>query len=368
MVDVQVKSEPTTYNPFTRDSFFRDLALTSLRPGEPDAAGARDRLARHEVEQRTNLRVVAGTGGEFAPPLWVIEQFATIARAGRVIADLVPNFELPAGVSEIHIPTITTGASAQIQPQNGAATSDTDMVTADVPNTTVATIAGDEDVTQQLFDRTPAPGLDAIVYTALSRAYNESLEQELTFGTSATGRLTGITQVTGRQTDVSGSSVSVTQATGVPQIKPLVGQAMAAIGNNRKIPADSLVLAPRRWAWIASDVSEVPVVQTWPLAGSPSVGQEPSGPIAAMSISGLPAYQSGACMSGAITASDVLLVFRSDDAYLYESVPHFAVMENPLSGSLRVRLQLRRYVAFPILRPAGFCTVTALPAPTNFGA
>jgi hypothetical protein len=73
-------------------------------------------------------------------------------------------------------------------------------------------------------------------------------------------------------------------------------------------------------------------------------------------------------MSGAATASDVAIVLRWTDMLLYESAPKFMISENPLSGTLRVRLQMHRYVAFPILRPGGIAVVTALPAPTAFGA
>lgn len=370
---ISVKREPLTYEPHTQVSFFQDLATAQLRPGEADQARARLAAHRHEleVERRVNPRAVLGQGGEFDPPLWAITQFATAARSGRVIADLVRNLELPAGVNSVHVPLLTTSANAAVQSADGTQAPSVDQVTADVAgNTRVTTIAGDVDVSQQLFDWVPTPGYDGIVYVDLMRTYNQTLEQQLTFGTGLAGQQTGVTQITGRQTDISGSGVSVTQATGVPQIKPLIGQAMAVIGNNRKLQADNMVLAPRRWAWIVSDVSEVPIVQTIPFDWDafPMVGADQAVKTTAMGIAGLPAWQSGACMSGAATATDVAVVFRSTDMLLYESTPKFATMPNPLSGTLSIRLQLRKYVAFPILRPGGICCVTALPAPTAFGA
>lgn len=370
--ELRVRSEPLTYREDVRESFFRDYAVVQLRKTDPTAAAARTRLERHQremdVELRTNPRTALGLGGEFTPPLWAIDKFATAARAGRVISDLVPNMYLPAGVSSINIPVESTSASATIQADQGTAASTVDQVTANTSGSTIATIAGNVDASQQLFDRAPDPGYDAIVLVDLTRSYHANLEKQLTFGTGINGQLTGVTQVSGRQSDVSGGSTSVVQATGVATLKPLIGQAMAAVGNNRLLPVDNLVLAPRRWAWIVSDVSEVPQTQSWPLPGFPSVGADQSVTTLPMAFSGLPAYQSAACMSGAITATDVAVVFRSSDMLLYESDPYFIAMENPLSGTMRVRLQLHRYVAFPILRPAGICCVTALPAPTAFGA
>lgn len=370
---IDVVSEPLTYREDVLHSFFADLARTNLRRTEPGFDAAAGRLDRHraemDVEKRLNPRASLGFGGEFSPPLWVIDKFATPARAGRVIADLVQNMYLPAGVHEVHVPVLTTGATETVQGVDGVPASETDQITGDVAgNKTVVTIAGDVDAAQQLFDLTPMPGYDGLVYTDLNRAYNEALERQLTAGTGTNGQLTGVAVITGRQSDVAGSGVSVTQATGVPQIKPLIGQAMAAVGNNRKLPVTQLIMAPRRWAWIASDVSEIAQTQIWPLPGYQTVGEGQLGPIDAQPFAGLPTYQSAACMSGAITATDVAIVLRYTDMYLYESDPYFVTMENPLSGTLEVRLQLRKYVSFPIVRPAGICCVTALPAPTAFGA
>lgn len=363
-------TEQLTYNEQTTDSFFVDLAR-SRRQGDPNGFDARNRLTQHrkemDVENRTNPRAALGTGGEFTPPLWVIDKFATPARAGRVIADLVPNVHLPKGVQQVNIPVVSTGAGAGVQSIDGATATETDQVTADVAgNKNVVTVSGNIDASQQLFDQTPAPGYDGIAYLDLNRAYNEQLERQLTSGSGINGQLTGVTLITGRQTDISGSSTSVVQATGVATLKPLVGQAMAIVGNNRKVPVDNLVLAPRRWAWIATDVSEIAQTQIRPLPGYPTVGDDQ--PVGAQVFAGLPTYQSASCMTGAATAVDTIIAFRSTDMYLYESDPYFVTMENPLSGTLEIRLQLRKYVAFPIVRPAGIACVINLPAPTAFGA
>ena len=54
---------------------------------------ARARLGRHahefDVESRANPSTTAGTGGEFAPPVWLIPLFAPSAAGGRIIADLI---------------------------------------------------------------------------------------------------------------------------------------------------------------------------------------------------------------------------------------------------------------------------------------
>jgi hypothetical protein len=100
---VQVRSEPLTYERESRNSYLRDLANANA-PGE---AGSRDpaitdRLQRHAVEMRTIAETRAdmtrtdGAGGEFVPPLWLVDQYLPLARAGRVFADLCRGMPLPA--------------------------------------------------------------------------------------------------------------------------------------------------------------------------------------------------------------------------------------------------------------------------------
>ncbi len=48
-------------------------------------------------EQRANPSRTPGLGGEFVPPLWLIEDFIPFPRAGRTVAPLCRNMELPAG-------------------------------------------------------------------------------------------------------------------------------------------------------------------------------------------------------------------------------------------------------------------------------
>jgi len=359
---VYVGHEPLTYERHKQASFFQDLATARYRNFGP----AMERLDRHraemDVELRINPRAVLGTGGEFTPPLWLIGDVSFPARAGRVLGDLIPNFELPAGFSSVHMPKITTGADAGIQPLEGDPVVNVDEVTADV-SSPVVTIAGDADASQQLLDLTPPPGYDAIVYGDLSRAYNANLEAQLISGTGTNGQLTGLTNVSGIST-ITYTDASPTFA----EMWPMIGESLAAIGNNRKLPAEVILMAPRRWAWIASslDSSLRPIVSPgnagphgpdYPMAG----GTWPVGPIA-----GRPVYEDGAIPAG--SSADLIISCRPSDMVLFESVPHFSVLTNPTSGTLGVRLQLRRYVACNVQKPTAISVVTGtgLAAPNGY--
>src|SRR5690349_21785972 len=85
-------------------SFFRDLATSQLN--QAGATEARARLAASQETRAGDMTSVAGAGGEFAPPLWLVEDFVALARAGRVTADLCTNQTLPSGVSSVNLPKV----------------------------------------------------------------------------------------------------------------------------------------------------------------------------------------------------------------------------------------------------------------------
>jgi HK97 family phage major capsid protein len=355
-----VAREAATYRPDGPHSFFADLGAVH-RGQDFDAA---QRLFCHEqetgaIETRTNPNTTAGTGGEFAPPLWVIERFQTVARAGRVLGDLVNKLVLPPGVSSINWPILTTGADAEIQPEDADPVTEVDEVTSSAVNPDVVTIAGESDASQQLFDLTPSPGYDGIVYADLSRAYSANLEKQLLAGTGTNGQLTGVQNVTGRNADVIGIS-----ATSVSVTYNVMGKAIASVGNARLLPAEYLLMAPRRWAWLTSQVDDSHRPIEAPSSPHPNASPVAGGVSPVGRILGKPVYEDGAIPAG--TSADVIVALRPSDLWLYESTPRLAVDQTVLAGSLQVRLQLRRYVSFQLPYPTAAATVTGIPAPAGY--
>ena len=103
----KVVREAKTYEERGDHSFVRDMISANLR-GDRDAW---QRLYRHQSEAQVELRDINrtdGTGGDFVPPLYLINEYAEFARAQRVGANLVTNMALPAGTDSINIPAITT--------------------------------------------------------------------------------------------------------------------------------------------------------------------------------------------------------------------------------------------------------------------
>lgn len=376
--DIRVISEPRVYEERSPHSFFHDLGRANLSHLRDERARARlERYASElradtGLEYRTNMvSNVAGSGLELTVPAWVINQTTYQARAGRVLADLVTPMFLPRGISSLHIPKETTGADAPVQQAQNEAVQEVDFVTSDAGNNNdVITLAGDSDVSIQLFEQTPAPGLDVIVYTDLSRAYNANLEQQMLAGSGSNGQMTGVINVSGRNSDTDGSGVN-----SVPNLWSGLGKLAAAIGNTRKLPIEFYLMAPRRWAWLASSVdsSQRPIAAPGQPAHLSDYPYAPAGakaPAQALG-SGQPYWGPGAAiyLDGAITAgtsSDYAVALRATDMLLYESDPGFTVNPNPLSGTLQVRLQLHRYAAFINTKPSSIAVLTNMPQPSGF--
>lgn len=369
--------EPLVYSEHSPHSFFADMmrrethdgAADRLRRHEAqmrvetarrersDALRFGEHLAAHDAEVRVNPNSTTGTGGEFTPPLWLIDKYASASRAGRPFADLLNPIVLPSGVQSIHIPRMTTGFLTGAQ-TDGSATPSGDIVTVDA-NSTVVTIAGQADVSQQLFDLTPI-GFDAVAYTDLNRDYNRKLEAQLLTGTGSNGTVLGVSNVSNI------TSVSGTGATTIATIWPLFGQVCAQVSNNRLLRPEIWLMAGRRWFWIASsiDSSNRPIASPHSEAHStdlPKAGGEfPIG-----SVLGVPVWTDGAIPAG--TSADTAYALRPSDMFLWESTPKFITAPNPDSGTLQMRLSMHRYVAFvPQRYPAGIGLLTGLPQPTNF--
>lgn len=357
---VRVRSEPLTYSEHSSNSFFHDLAWRAV---DRDPAAC-DRLARHvqemDVEMRAGMTTVTGAGGELVPPKWMIDRFASASRAGRPLADLIGPLPLPPGIDHIDIPRMTTGSSAGIQ-IDGAPASSQDMVTVDA-SSQVVTITGLMDVSQQLYDQTPNPGFDAVAYIDLNRAYNKALETQLLTGTGVNGQLLGLLNIP-NITTIAGST-----GTTVTTFWPFLAQAAAGVGNNRLLPPEIWLMAPRRWFFIAGALDSSNRPLTAPGSGGqrkssdlpPEGGAFPVGPIL-----GLPVYMDGAIP--ALAQSDAAVCCRPSDMFLFEGALRTMATVQPLSGTLQVRLSLHRYVAFVGNRyPSGIGAVTALPPPANF--
>lgn len=368
MPNVRVGREPTTYSERGEHSHIRDIFSAQLR-NDPQAW---DRLRRHGSEvlvEMRDLTRVDGAGGEFVPPLWLVDLYGDFPRAERVIADLCTQIPLPGGTDSINLPRITTGPASAIQTADNAAVNETDMVTATV-TAPVRTIAGQQDLAIQLIEQSPlGGGMDGLIYGQLGADYQRALGVQIWNGSGAAGQVTGIL--------VQASTNSVAYTDGTPTVAELylpLAQAASQVHTNSFVSANAIVMTPRRWNWMMSalDANSRPLVV--PNANGPymAIGQQDvsasAGPVG--SVLGLPVYldATGPLLLGAGT-EDAILIAKWSDAVLMEGSVNTRVLPDVGSGTLTVRFQLYRYVAFTAgRRPQSFSKVTGtgLIAPSGF--
>ena len=203
-----VRSEPLTYERHGQHSYFADLI------GSNQSAVARERLQRHAQEmevisEERNQRAwrdirtggfeyrvepnrTDGYGGYFTIPLWMNELFATAVRPGRVLAGLIPHFDLPQGCSSINLPIIGTGTRTQ-HVNDTMGVPDVD-ITDTAGSSTVVTIAGQADVALQMLEQSPAGAMiDFVLLKDLLEDYDRDLEAQLLMGGgSALNELLGV--------------------------------------------------------------------------------------------------------------------------------------------------------------------------------
>ena len=196
---MQSVGESATYVKGNGRSYVQDLI--KLQMNMDDNGEARARLERHAIDVRTgpeyrDLTTTDGSGaGYFVPPAWLISDYADVARAGRVTANLVHSEPLPSGTNSISVPLLTTGAAVAIQDGENTGVQETDMVDSQV-TAPVRTIAGQEDVSIQALDQSPV-SFDRIVFESLMSDYAVKLDQQVIKGTNANSQVKGILSTSG---------------------------------------------------------------------------------------------------------------------------------------------------------------------------
>jgi HK97 family phage major capsid protein len=259
----------------------------------------------------------------------------------------------------ISIPKITTGVTAAVQATQNTGISETDHVSTQL-SLPVVTIAGLNDVSKQLFDRSD-PGIDQIIFMDLLGAYFTALDTQLFSGTGSNGQHDGLDNVASINT-VTFTEGSPTAANTIPRIY----DAIQKVHSNRYAPPTHILMHPRRAAALASGLSSTfPVFQQGGL--TQAVGTQSTGMIGTMC--GLPVIVDAniTTTEGASTNQDAIYVVRAPDMPLMEGPIQTDVFADVGSAGLTVRLRLFAYSAIASNRqPAGITKIsgTGLVAPT----
>ncbi|HTW97530.1 MAG TPA: hypothetical protein VMD59_02070, partial [Acidimicrobiales bacterium] len=340
------------YTPTSRYSYFADLVAVELgnatraqrfrleQHGEQarvwqakreSPIAAQLRRAGFVWEQRVEPSTTQGHGGYFSPPLWVDEYFATANRPGRTLSGLIAaSFPLPAGVSSISLPAITTGTLVGANPP---ATVVTDQDVQDAARTSsVCVLAGDADTSLQLLEQSqPMAAVDWAFVMDLSEAYDYQVEQQCLYGSGANGNVLRLANASGTTT-VTWTSASPTGALLWSQL----GQLFAQIGDARLLRPECWFMRSARWGWLLA--SEDSTGLPFGILSPNYLGATDDTPDPAGGLYGIPVFTSDAipptCTFGSPTAftggtQDLVFALRPSDMIFWEGSPQVAVMREP---------------------------------------
>ncbi len=339
-----VGGESATYRP-DGSSFFADLI--NARRGDRNAV---DRLARNNSERGLESRALGntaatgGSGGEFAPPAWLVDEFVKLARPARVTADLFHKEPLPLGVSSINIPRISGGTTTAVQTTQNTTVAATDITTAAL-SSNVSTIAGKQVVSRQLLDQSGIP-FDRVILQDLAGDYARQVGAQAILGTGVTGQLRGYLTPTTGTNSVTWTQASPTAGLFFSQLAKLQGQ----IAASRFAPADTVVMHPRRWAWLASYMDSTGRPLVAPVAGSfnsmaQAGDQRAQGQVG--SLLGMDVFVDPniPTTQGVGANQDVVLMMVRDDIWLWESELRAEAFEAPYAESLGLLFRCFGYLA-----------------------
>lgn len=348
----------------TEVSYFRDL-FTSRHSG--DQAAQQRMVASQETRAVSST---AGSGGEMAPPLWLINDFVALARAARVTADQIPTEVLPGGVSSINIPKITAGSTVGVtQTQNTTITEGS--VTTTSVSSGISEITGKQTVAIALL-RQSGISLDSIIIGDLAAAYATKLDTQVISGANANGEMRGLITAGTTITYTSAAPAVVSTTAANSFYLKLLG-AQVGVSGTRFMPADKIIMHPRRWAWVlaALDSSNRPlVVPNGPAFNQ--VAESATVPVAegfGGSILGLPVWLDPNIPTnlGVATNQDVVFVLRTADLRLYESAVETASFDATYADQNSILYRVLGFAAFiPHRHQASVQVVsgTGLVAPT----
>lgn len=356
-------NEPRTYRQGGEHSFVRD-AYRSIFSHD---MGASERLGRHLQEERAETRDIgtAAFGDGLVVPQYLTEEYAEVARAGRVFIERARSIPLDDEGMTMTIPRGTTGTTVAAQASENAAVSETDFDETDLV-VNVRTFSGQNDLSRQSIER--GRGTDAIVLADLAADYGAKVDASAIADDGTSGTHLGILNV-GSINAVTYTDASPT----VPEFYSKLADAVQRIPSNRLMPADSIFMAPRRWGWIvaALDSSNRPLVLPQALAENAIAVGDPAGLGAVGQMAGLPVFTDPniPVNLGVGTNEDRVIVARMFDVLFAEEAgaPQRLVFEETAGGNLTVKLVVYGYSAFTAGRyPAGISVIsgTGLVTPT----
>lgn len=355
---VEAKSPYAKEN--VKASWFRDLA--TLRDGEASRAEyseAKDRLQAHyesagdEASARVMFAYTSTTdteGGYLVAPAYLQSEFIELVAAGRVTADLAGKYPLLPKTDSVNIPTMDGATAVAAHTENNSLTETS--ATFNTVRADVVRLGGKATIPNFLLDRS-MPGADQVVLKDLSKRYAIAVD-DIVLNSSTTYRK-GFFQESG----LGGATATAGTAT-IGDLWPAILNAVNDVAAGFYKYPTSIVMHPRRWAWMLAQVDsdDRPILGAYApqnavgmFAGS-NVAGAGQGPQASGQILGIPVYLDARIPTtfGTGTDEDRIIVGCLDEAWLMETQPKFGVSMDALFGADQTLARVTGDIAFTCAR------------------
>jgi HK97 family phage major capsid protein len=199
------------------------------------------------------------------------------------------------------------------------------------------------------------------VFADLLAEHSKQIGLAVLAGTYANGQPEGVF------TSTATNSVTYTATTATAAgVYTAVAKAAERVASQRFDAPTAIVMAPRRWLWLAqsTDTTGRPLVVPTGDSNQSVNSMAPAGDLnfgsAVGTMLGLPVYLDANVSTTYATNQDRIIVARFSDAHIYETGPKCEVFREPLSGSLGLRFRCYSYMATTGVRrfPASFSVVS----------
>lgn len=369
--DVRVGQEPRTYtaqNDKRGTAFLRDV----MRAHTQQDFQAMQRLDRHMVEERVERAeymvgiqqrdVGTSAFAGLTVPQYLTDMVAPTIRKLRPFADICRQMDLPAEGMTVNISRITTSTAVAAQASEAGAVQETDIDDT-LLTVNVRTIAGQQDVSRQVVDRTT--GGDQVVIEDLIGAYHEELDRQILVADGTSGTHLGIKNVS--------ANVGVTYTDADPtaaELHPKLANLLQQISSGTNDMTD-FIFHTRRWWWLASQLGSTFPLVTVNNAGVQQVGSVGDPGYTAMNRgylgAGVVLDRNVETTLGAGT-EDAIYGVNRNECFLWEdaAAPLLIRAEQTGAGNLMVKFVVYGYSAFTAGRyplATGDITGTGLIAP-----
>jgi len=199
------------------------------------------------------------------------------------------------------------------------------------------------DATAQAIGRSEGSGFDIFVQREVGSALDSAQESAVLNGSGA-GQPVGLLN--------AGAATLAVAGTTAADVLAAIGRSAAAVDSARGRPADLVVMAPRRWRWLLSNLP----------TASAAIAVNPAGSGVAGRILGTDVVVSGGMplSLGISSDEDRIIVTRRQDCYLGESAAVLEVVRNTAIGApvLSSRIVMRKYFASGVVDTSGMQVLT----------